>query len=80
LIGAKLEKILGADAGTGNRQFEPESNIKPGETESGNHPKARNELAKLNISAVVTWLPPTSASEKFRHPIPTLKIFGKKVL
>ena len=80
LIGAEIERYreLGKDAGTAiGNLFE---NIKPGETELEIARKARNELAKFNISAVVTLAAADERIEKFRHPIPTENIWKKVLL
>ncbi len=69
---------LGKDAGAAiGNLFE---NIKPGETELEIARKTRNELAKFNISAVVTLVAADERIEKFRHPIPTENIWKKVLL
>lgn len=54
--------------------------ISAGETEIEIARKTRNELAKFNINPVVTLVGADERIGKFRHPIPTEKIWKKTVL
>lgn len=80
LTDAEIErfKSLGSDAGIA--LGEAIKIINPGESESEIARKTQNELAKFNISSVVTLIAADERIENFRHPIPTGNIWKKVLL
>jgi len=80
LTEAEIEryKQLGKDAGKAiGSLFE---NLKPGETEIEIARKVKDALAVYNINAVVNLVGADERIERFRHPIPTSKVWKKVLL
>lgn len=80
LTAAEIERYrkLGADAGAALREIFHK--IEPGESELEIARKVRNALAIRQINSVVTLVGADDRIERFRHPIPTEKIWNKNLL
>ena len=80
LTEAEVERFrnLGKDAGSVmSKIFEL---VKPGETEKRIARKVKNALAFYNIEPVVTLVGADERIAKFRHPVPTSKVWEKVLL
>ncbi len=80
LTAAEIERYrsLGKDAGAVLREIFQK--IEPGETESEIARKVKDALAVYQINSVVTLVGADERIERFRHPIPTKKIWQKLLL
>lgn len=80
LTTAEIERYRALGRDTGKAVGGVIKNIGAGETEIEIARKTKNELAKFNISSVVTLVGADDRIEKFRHPIPTDNVWKKVLL
>lgn len=80
LTASELEryKELGRDAGVGMRRVI--DTLEQGESEIAAAQKIRAELARQNITSVVTLVAADERIGQFRHPVPTAKAWNKTLL